>query len=127
MRCCCYRRLYDSPRYKDEEEERRQLEARQKKIQHYRMFRERVERWREEDRLERNKNKIQQLEECERLQVINFLLIVNTHMPFFNLPPTVSFYTSSHSWSQARVLTYRTKRQLTYNQLRRCQAVVARR
>lgn len=65
----CFRRLYDSPRYKDEEEEKRQLEARQKKIQDYRMFRDRVERWREEDRQERNKNKIQQIEECERLQV----------------------------------------------------------
>ena len=63
------RNLYDTPRYKDEEEDRRQLEARQKEVQDYRLFRERVEKWREDDRQERNRLKIQQIEECERLQV----------------------------------------------------------
>ena len=63
------RNLYDTPRYKDEEEDRRQLEARQKEVQDDRLFRERVEKWREEDRQERNRLKIQQIEECERLQV----------------------------------------------------------
>lgn len=61
--------MYETPRYKDEAEENRQLEARQKQMQEYRMFRERVEKWREDDRMDRNRTKIQQLEECERLQV----------------------------------------------------------
>ena len=61
--------MYDTPRYKDEAEDRRQMERRQKELQEYRMFRDRVEKWREEDRMERNRLKIQQLEECERLQV----------------------------------------------------------
>jgi len=72
--------LYDTPRYKDEAEDRRQMEARQKEIQEYRMFREKVEQWREEDLQERNRLKVQQLEECERLQVngddIVFVLII---------------------------------------------------
>lgn len=72
--------MYDTPRYKDEAEDRRQMEARQKEIQEYRMFREKVEQWREEDLQERNRLKVQQLEECERLQVngddIVFVLII---------------------------------------------------
>lgn len=67
--------MYDSPRYKDEEEEKRQMEARQKEVQEYRLFRERVEKWRDDDRMDRNRLKVAQLEECERLQV-NFPSIV---------------------------------------------------
>lgn len=78
--------MYDTPRYKDDAEERRQLEARQKQIQEYRLFRERVEKWREEDRVDRNKLKIQQIEECERLQVMSATM-VSQHIKCSDIKP----------------------------------------
>ncbi|XP_064627067.1 androglobin-like isoform X5 [Lineus longissimus] len=60
--------LYGETRYKDEFEVQRQLEAQQHEIQEYRLFRQGVEEWRENDRKLRNLLKIQQLEMCEELQ-----------------------------------------------------------
>ncbi len=59
----------DSPRLKDAEEIERQDQAKKAEIAAYRAHREQVEAWREQDRIARNKAKVQQLEMCERMQV----------------------------------------------------------
>ncbi|KAK6170744.1 hypothetical protein SNE40_019059 [Patella caerulea] len=62
------RKTLDKPRYLDEEEIQRKLEIQQKEIQEYKLFREKVEQWREQDKMNRNQTKIRQLEKCEELQ-----------------------------------------------------------
>ncbi|XP_041351984.1 androglobin-like isoform X2 [Gigantopelta aegis] len=54
--------------YLDEEEMQRRLEERQREIHNYKQFRESVERWRVEDKQNRNITKIRQLDKCEELQ-----------------------------------------------------------
>ncbi|XP_046325515.2 androglobin-like isoform X6 [Haliotis rufescens] len=58
----------DTPQYLDENEMQQRLEERQKEILEYKQFRERVEKWREEDRQSRNLTKIRQLDQAEELQ-----------------------------------------------------------
>ncbi|GFS08055.1 androglobin-like [Elysia marginata] len=62
------RKTLDTPKYLDEEEIERLLADRQQKIADYKAFRAGVEQWRELDRQNRNKTKIQQLEQCQALQ-----------------------------------------------------------
>ncbi|XP_013419771.1 androglobin-like [Lingula anatina] len=62
------RKSGDGPRYLDEAEIQRQMDAKRKEIEEYKAFREQVEQWREEDRQLRNQLKIKQLEECQALQ-----------------------------------------------------------
>lgn len=62
------RNIADKPRFLDSTEMERQAEMRQREFQKYRQFRDSVERWREEDRHERNRTKVQQLDKFERMQ-----------------------------------------------------------
>ncbi|ESO89380.1 hypothetical protein LOTGIDRAFT_229226 [Lottia gigantea] len=62
------KKTLEKPKFLDEEEMQRRMEARQKEIQEYKAARERVEQWREQDKINRNQTKIRQLEECEELQ-----------------------------------------------------------
>ena len=45
------------------------MQEKQAEIAAYRAYRERVEAWREQDRIARNQAKIKQLEMCEKMQV----------------------------------------------------------
>ena len=45
------------------------MEKRKREIAEYRAFREEVEKWRENDKQARNRTKLQQLEQCQALQV----------------------------------------------------------
>merc|ERR1712039_622195 len=56
------------PRYLDEEEIGKLMEKRKREVAEYKAFRESVERWREADKQNRNKTKLQQLEQCQALQ-----------------------------------------------------------
>ncbi|KAK3803170.1 hypothetical protein RRG08_067346 [Elysia crispata] len=62
------RRTLPEPKYLDENEIERLLADRQQKIADYKAFRAGVEQWRELDRQNRNKTKLQQLEQCQALQ-----------------------------------------------------------
>ncbi|ELT91375.1 hypothetical protein CAPTEDRAFT_224147 [Capitella teleta] len=63
------RKTCDTPRLRDEAEVQRQMEEKQKEIAAYRAFREQVEHKRELDRLNRNQQKIDQLQLYENMQV----------------------------------------------------------
>ena len=71
-----FRKTTAVPRLIDDDVIRQQVEQRQQEIAEYRAFRERVEQWREQDRLQRNQLKIQQIEKAEEMQVrsLAFLL-----------------------------------------------------
>ena len=64
-----FRQTSDTARLKDAEEIERQMREKQAEIAAYRAYRERVEAWREQDRIARNQAKIKQLEMCEQIQV----------------------------------------------------------
>ena len=64
-----FRKTTAVPRLIDDDVIRQQVEQRQQEIAEYRAFRERVEQWREQDRLQRNQLKIQQIEKAEEMQV----------------------------------------------------------
>ncbi|CAL1548032.1 unnamed protein product [Lymnaea stagnalis] len=62
------RKTLPEPIYLDEEEKQKLLEKRQQEIADYKAFREKVEQWREMDKQNRNKAKIQQLKQYQALQ-----------------------------------------------------------
>ena len=64
-----FRNSGDHPRLLDDDEIQRQLEDKQREIASYRAHREEVEKMRQNEKIQRNMLKKQQLETCERMQV----------------------------------------------------------